>query len=642
MQGCEESLLDNKKTNNFESAEGKYKTLFEQVNAAAFLTTLNGQILEANHKSCDLLGYDWKEVLHLSLKDIVVKDTDWEQLNDEIAARGGLNFETECINKNGSSIPVEVSFSLFRMDNKPVMFVLIWDITDRKKSEKKLKEKEKKYRGLFEFTTDGILVLDAHGDILDSNTKMCTMLSMTKEEIIGKNLFGMEILTAKSQPIVVNQFHQLLSEKNSSIYTTEIKSKNNLIFDVEISSFFLVKKDNEVDNFVLIIRDITERNDTDRKRIYEHSLLKTLMENIPDSVYFKDEKNRFILVNKSKAEHYNVSEEGMIGKTDFDFLPHDQAQKAFDDDNKIMQTGQQIINKMERITHSDGSDKWISVTKIPRYNSEGDIIGTMGISRDVTIQEKAENELVKSEERYRAVFENSSFAIILTNENGEIISWNKLVEELLGMQAEDLLMKRVETLYPPDEWNKIYKEYVEEIGIKKRIETKILRKDCKPVDVDLSVNVLKSKDGKILGATEIIGDITKRKEVEEELEKNHELLENLMDTIPDSIYFKDSENKFLLVNKTKADHWDTKPEEMIGKTDFDFLPHEQAQKAFDDDNQILKTGKPILNKIEKITGSDGLERWFSVTKVPRYDKSGKIVGTIGISRNITGLNKDDF
>ena len=58
---------------------------------------------------------------------------------------------------------------------------------------------------------------------------------------------------------------------------------------------------------------------------------------------------------------------------------------------------------------------------------------------------------------------------------------------------------------------------------------------------------------------------------------------------------------------------------MIGKTDFDFLPHEKAQKAFDDDNKILQTGEPIIDNIEKITGSDGLEQWFSITKVPIYD-----------------------
>jgi PAS domain S-box-containing protein len=80
----------------------------------------------------------------------------------------------------------------------------------------------------------------------------------------------------------------------------------------------------------------------------------------------------------------------MIGKTDFDFLSEEQARKIFIDDQSIMQSGKPIINKEEKITHSDGSERWVSVTKIPWYNTEGDIIGTMGITRDITKWKKLE------------------------------------------------------------------------------------------------------------------------------------------------------------------------------------------------------------------------------------------------------------
>ena len=192
------------------TADERYKTLFEQINAAAFLTTFEGQILEANHKSCELFGYRWNELLRLSLKDVLSEDIDWSQFKDEIAARGGLNIETESICKDGSYIPVEISISLFKMDDKPVMFALFWDITERIEAEKRLKESEKKYHGLFEYATDGIFVLDARGDILDVNTKLCEMVDFTKDDIIGKNLFSMDFLTAQSLPIVISQFEQLL------------------------------------------------------------------------------------------------------------------------------------------------------------------------------------------------------------------------------------------------------------------------------------------------------------------------------------------------------------------------------------------------------------------------------------------------
>lgn len=392
MQEYNETVEEKNKVDS-KTDDGRYKTLFEQVNAAAFLTSFEGQILEANQKSCELFGYEWNEILRLSLKDILPRETDWDQFKEEIAAKGGLKVETESITKDGSYIPAEISISLFMISGKPVMFVLVWDITERKKAENKLRESEKKYRGLFEYTTDGTLVLDARGDILDVNTEICEMLDLTKDSLIGKNLFGMDILTATSLPVVVNQFEQLLSEKTAKSFTTEIINKQGTVLNVEVSSFFLVKQDNEVDNFVLIIRDITMRNANEKKRIYEHGLLKTLMDNIPDSLYFKDEQSRFVLVNKAKASHSNVSPEEMIGKTDFDFLSEDQARKIFIDDQSIMQSGKPIINKEEKITHSNGSERWVSVTKIPWYNAEGNIIGTMGITREITEWKKLKEKI---------------------------------------------------------------------------------------------------------------------------------------------------------------------------------------------------------------------------------------------------------
>jgi PAS domain S-box-containing protein len=513
MQENRENLVEEKpKITTFDD---RYSTLFERINAAAFLTSFEGQIQEANQKSYEFLGYDWNELLRLNLQDILSKELDWTQCRDELAARGCLTLESETICKDGTQFPVDVNISIFRMKGKLVMFVLVWDITERKNQEKRLKESEKKYHGLFEYTTDGIFVLDARGDILDINTRMCEILDVMKSSVLNKNLFSMDLLTARSLPVVIQQFEQLLSEKIAASYTTEIKNRQGRVLDVEISSFFLVKKDNEVDNFVLIVRDITARNEAEQKRTWEHELLKTLMDNVPDPVYFKDDQNRFILVNKAKAAHSNVTPEEMIGKTDFDFLPREQAQRIVDDENAIMRSGQVIINKLEHLGSDDGLEPWVSVTKIPRYNEEGDIIGTMGVSRDVT------------------------------------------------------------------DW----------------------------------------------------------KHAEEELARNLELLQTLLDNIPDSIYFKDAQNRFVLVNKIKAEHSMVRPEAMIGKSDFDFIPADQAQKEFDEDNKVLQTGNSTINCIEKITDTNGVEHLYSVTRVPRYDLGGKIIGTLGISRDVTECKK---
>ncbi len=398
----EESLKEQSQLNKNsykQSFDGRYKTLFEQVNAAAFLTTLDGKILEANLRSCELLGYDLDGIMQMSLKNIFPQTTDWSQLIEEISSKGGINFEAENIKNDGTIFPVDISTSLFIMDGKPVMLALIRDITDRKKSEKKLKESEEKYEGLFECTTDGMLVLDARGSILDVNKRALELLGLNRDDLIDNNFLGMNVLTPKSLSIVVNQFQELLSKKIAISQETEIINTNGKILSVELSSFFLVKKENEIDNFVLVIRDISDRKQAEIKLAREHELLQTLMDSIPDSIYFKDIENKFIMVNKAKAAHSNVKPEEMIGKTDFDFLPDIVAKKAFDDDKEIMDTGKFIVNKIEKLLNEDGSERWVSVTKIPRFDREGNIIGTMGISRDVTEWKKLEEMFCKEKEQ---------------------------------------------------------------------------------------------------------------------------------------------------------------------------------------------------------------------------------------------------
>ncbi|UCF50581.1 MAG: PAS domain S-box protein [Thermoplasmatales archaeon] len=251
------------------------------------------------------------------------------------------------------------------------------------------------------------------------------------------------------------------------------------------------------------------------------------------------------------------------------------------------------------------------------------------------------NKLIESEEFYRTIFENSAVAITLTDKYENIISWNKYTEKLLGMSQKDLFLKPVKSLYPPDEWMKIRKENVRQKGMQHHLETKILKKGNKPIDIDISISVLKNHKGVIIGSIGVIKDITEQKKMENELESKHNLLQSLLDNLPDSIYFKDRECKFIKVNKAKAKHCNTTPEKMIGKTEYDFLIKDVAEKRYDEEKKIMKTGKSIFNKVEKINDKKGIERWFLTTKIPRYSSKGKIIGTMGISRDITKLKKSE-
>ncbi len=151
---------------------------------------------------------------------------------------------------------------------------------------------------------------------------------------------------------------------------------------------------------------------------------------------------------------------------------------------------------------------------------------------------------------------------------------------------------------------------------------------------------LRDADGQIVGLQVLFWDVTDREQAERALEREQYLLHSLMDSIPDSIYFKDRQSRFLRVSQALVSRFDLASiDDVIGKSDSDLFTAEHAHQALADEQQIMETDKPIVAVIERETWADRADTWVSTTKMPLKDASGNIVGTFGISRDITELKR---
>jgi len=216
-----------------------------------------------------------------------------------------------------------------------------------------------------------------------------------------------------------------------------------------------------------------------------------------------------------------------------------------------------------------------------------------------------------------------------------LIIFNNFLSEMLGFDNDDELKEKGFLSFFALEKDR--ENFVSLINENTRVhffETRFVKKDGTCFWVAITASLIRNNDDDPY-VEGIVEDITAHREMEDKLAMERDSLQSLLDNIPDAVYFKDRACRITKVNNFYARGVGLKPEEIIGKTDFDFYPYNQAKEMFDDDNRVLNTGEPIINKIEKILLADGSWNQALTTKIPMYDRKALIIGTMGITRDMT-------
>ena len=188
---------------------------------------------------------------------------------------------------------------------------------------------------------------------------------------------------------------------------------------------YLVKGQADSRLIVRSIRYAMERKRADDELARERDLLHGILHNIPDRIYFKDTASRFVRVNQAMAEKFGLpTPAAAVGKTDFDFHPAADAGEFFADEQRLLQSGEPLINKVEGQTAADGSAVWASVTKVPMRDRHGRVTGLIGISRDITALKRLEASLVEERSLLRSLVDHLPDYIYVLDEEGQFIVAN--------------------------------------------------------------------------------------------------------------------------------------------------------------------------------------------------------------------------
>ncbi len=362
---------------------------------------------------------------------------------------------------------------------------------------------------------------------------------------------------------------------------------------------------------------------------------RVLVESSNDIIWEMDLYGSYTYISPRVRTILGYTPDELIGRSSVSLMiPTDSARKM---EQLRQRTVNSIIDcEINTYLHKDGRKVILESSGMAYADNTGELAGFRGVSRDITERITNENALRHSEERFRNLVETTTDWIWEVNTDGFFTYLSPQSSELLGYEPDELMEKHFTALMPDHEADrlKLLFEKISESGkpIHSMVNTN-LHRDSRVVVLETSAVPFYDKEWNIQGYRGISRDITKRVATEKQLEFERNLFRTFMEHAPDLIYFKDAEGRFIEVNTAKAEELRRPVESIIGKTDFDFFPPEQAQQKFDDETTVMQTRQP-LQKEEMATTPDG-DRWYLTTKVPRYDEDGNVVGTFGTSWNIT-------
>ncbi|MFT5697725.1 MAG: two-component system sensor histidine kinase/response regulator [Desulforhopalus sp.] len=423
-----------------------------------------------------------------------------------------------------------------------------------------------------------------------------------------------------------------------------------------------------------ICLDISEQKRAELAKFASKRILRTVIDNVAQLIFWKDLQSRYLGCNKAFARANSVhSPKQMIGKTDKDFnFSSTEISFIGELEKGVMESEIPLRDFIYEDPRQERDRAIYKQNKQPLYDERGKVIGIICTAENITSRILADIALSESEARYRHLFNSANDAIFLHafNENKlevTLVDVNNIACKRYGYTKEEILQLTPFGLDSPEVLKSFnYEDFLENIHEKNVIETTHITKDGHIVEVEISVTVFVLQNQKYLSS--IVRDISKRKQTEQALEKYQTQLEKLVrdrtleltqakeqtekiniameeqwtflrtviDNIPAIIFVKDTNSLYITANKTCVDFLgEDSLNKVQNKNDSYYYPQEVARKLSHAEQLIFSGETSLLDEEEYLPDSEGNWRWLHLTKIPLHDGDGKITGIIGVGHDIT-------
>lgn len=522
-------------------------------------------------------------------------------------------------------------------------------IAERKQAESALQESETRFRRLLQdIPSVAVQSFGEDGLLHYWNKASERLFGYSSAEATGQDL--VKLLLPTTMQYGYRQAIEKMFATTEAMSTSELSllHKNGSQVDIFAYHAYIHAPGHQPEVFCIAI-DMTEYKHVETLLRNNENYLRTLLNTIPDLVWSKNKEGVYLFCNPMFERFLGAKTSDIIGKTDYDFIDQEHANFFRESDLTTIAKGIPHISE-ETITYvEDNRSALLEIIKAPMYGPEDEIIGVLGIARDVTQRKRMEEKLRASESRLRSIIDVSPVPMALSDRQHKITFLNPAFEQVIGYSIEELPTVT-------DCWLKIWPDANYRHSAKRSWEAALKKasgnnQPVPPIEFNITCKSGAVKNMLISAAPIeknfnssliVFYDITEHKQITETVMRSEALLRKkdgyqraLLDNFPFMVWFKDTKSRFLAVNQAFARSlgiMDTK--QIIGKSDFDFYPADLAEQHQQDDHGVIQSRQKKMLEEEHVDPM-GISSWIEIYKAPVIDVNGEMLGTVGFARDIT-------
>jgi PAS domain S-box-containing protein len=506
-----------------------------------------------NHEFEKLSGYDSTEVIDQKIDILFPKDkidSTLELLNKHLSDEKLEVIEVDILTKdNDIRTVLWNSAHILDKEGDSTVATIAQDITGRKRTEEALRISEEKYRGIFENILDVYFVTSIDGTIneLSPSIEIISKGGYHRDDLIGKSMNDFYPVTSGRQTLLA-----LLQEQGSvSDYEIILKNRDGSNIQCSITAKIQFDAHGKPLKIVGSLRDITKRKQAELALRHSETHLRTLVHTIPDLIWLKDTNGMYLSCNTMFERFFGTKEADIIGKTDYDFVDQELADFFRENDHKAMEAGKPTSNEEWVTFANDRHRAYLETIKTPMFDSNGTLLGVLGIGRDITARKHAEESLKKQKDDFETIFNLVPAQIWYKDTHNNFIRVNRQACTDIGMINDKIEGHSAEELFPSfaqkyfNDDLEVFNTRISKLGIIEQVNTS--KGEIRWVNSD-KIPVF-GNDGEINGLIAVVQDITERKRSEKALQESEERFRHSFDYAATGICLVAINGKFQRINK---------------------------------------------------------------------------------------------